>query len=88
MTTPRTEAVGARRETVGARSEPDDREAPEGEAQTASHLKRGFGVAATLNVGGGARIYRSDGCGASVKVDDFGHTTLITGSRIWGPASG
>ncbi|MBI3177060.1 MAG: molybdopterin-dependent oxidoreductase, partial [Chloroflexi bacterium] len=37
-----------------------------------SHLKRGIGFASTLNVGGGARIYRSDGCGATVKVDDFG----------------
>ena len=50
-------------------------------------LKRGTGFAATLNVGGGARIYRSDGCGASVKVDDFGHVTLITGSTEIGQGS-
>ncbi len=51
------------------------------------HLKRGIGFASTLNVGGGARIYRSDGCGATVKVDDFGHVTLITGSSEIGQGS-
>lgn len=50
-------------------------------------LKRGFGFASTLNVGGGARIYRSDGCGATVKVDDFGHVTLITGASEIGQGS-
>jgi CO/xanthine dehydrogenase Mo-binding subunit len=49
--------------------------------------KRGRGFAATLNVGGGARIYRSDGCGATVKVDDFGHVSLITGSTEIGQGS-
>ena len=51
------------------------------------HLKRGIGFATTLNVGGGARIYRSDGCGATVKVDDFGHVTLVTGSTEIGQGS-
>ncbi|MDP6307356.1 MAG: xanthine dehydrogenase family protein molybdopterin-binding subunit [SAR324 cluster bacterium] len=51
------------------------------------HLKRGRGVGGTLNVGGGARIYRSDGCGATVKVDDFGHVSLITGSTEIGQGS-
>ena len=50
-------------------------------------VRRGIGFAATLNVGGGARIYRSDGCGAIVKVDDFGHVTLITGSTEIGQGS-
>ncbi|MCK6568989.1 MAG: xanthine dehydrogenase family protein molybdopterin-binding subunit [Anaerolineales bacterium] len=49
--------------------------------------KRGIGFASTLNVGGGARIYRSDGCGATVKVDDFGHVTLVTGSTEIGQGS-
>ena len=49
--------------------------------------KRGIGFASTLNVGGGARIYRSDGCGATVKVDDFGHISLITGSTEIGQGS-
>jgi CO/xanthine dehydrogenase Mo-binding subunit len=47
----------------------------------------GVGIAATLNVGGGARIYRSDGCGATVKVDDFGRVTLVTGSTEIGQGS-
>ena len=51
------------------------------------HLKRGRGVGGTLNVGGGARIYRSDGCGSTVKVDDFGHVSLITGSTEIGQGS-
>jgi xanthine dehydrogenase molybdenum-binding subunit len=50
-------------------------------------LKHGIGFASTLNVGGGARIYRSDGCGAIVKVDDFGHVTLISGSSEIGQGS-
>jgi xanthine dehydrogenase molybdenum-binding subunit len=56
-------------------------------AKDSPHLKHGIGFAATLNVGGGARIYRSDGCGATVKVDDFGHVTLITGSTEIGQGS-
>lgn len=43
-------------------------------------LRRGVGLASYFHVGGGARVYRSDGCGAIIKVDDFGHVTLITGS--------
>ncbi len=50
-------------------------------------IQRGIGFASTLNVGGGARIYRSDGCGATVKVDDFGHVTLVTGSSEIGQGS-
>ncbi|MBI3913942.1 MAG: xanthine dehydrogenase family protein [Chloroflexi bacterium] len=52
-----------------------------------SKLRRGIGIAATLNVGGGARIYKSDGCGATVKVDDFGRVTLVTGSTEIGQGS-
>ena len=47
----------------------------------------GIGIAATMNVGGGARIYRSDGCGSIVKVDDFGKVTLITGTTEIGQGS-
>ena len=52
-----------------------------------SNVRRGIGIAATLNVGGGARIYRSDGCGATVKVDDFGRVILVTGSTEIGQGS-
>ena len=42
---------------------------------------------AMFHVGGGARIYRSDGCGAIVKLDDFGRVTLITGATEIGQGS-
>jgi 4-hydroxybenzoyl-CoA reductase alpha subunit len=48
---------------------------------------RGVGMASMIHVGGGARIYPSDGCGATVKVDDFGKVTLVTGSTDMGQGS-
>ena len=48
---------------------------------------RGLGAAAFIHVGGGARIYGSDGCGAIVKVDDSGQVTLISGSSELGQGS-
>jgi 4-hydroxybenzoyl-CoA reductase alpha subunit len=45
---------------------------------------RGVGMASMIHVGGGARIYPSDGCGSTVKVDDFGKVTLISGSTDMG----
>lgn len=51
------------------------------------HLKRGVGLASYIHVGGGARVYLSDGCGAIVKMDDFGKVTLITGSTEIGQGS-
>lgn len=48
---------------------------------------RGVGLASLIHVGGGARIYRSDGCGAIIKIDDFGKVTLITGSTDMGQGS-
>src|SRR6266705_269394 len=50
-------------------------------------FKRGVGYAGMFHVGGGARIYRSDGCGAIVKVDDFGRVSLITGASEIGQGS-
>jgi xanthine dehydrogenase molybdenum-binding subunit len=49
--------------------------------------KRGVGYAAMFHVGGGARIYKSDGCGAIVKCDDFGKVSLITGATEIGQGS-
>ena len=43
-------------------------------------VKRGIGMASLLHVGGGAKIYRSDGCGTILKLDDHAHATVITGS--------
>src|SRR3989475_3046659 len=49
--------------------------------------KRGIGYSGMFHVAGGARIYRSDGCGAIVKLDDFGKVTLITGASEIGQGS-
>jgi CO/xanthine dehydrogenase Mo-binding subunit len=48
---------------------------------------RGIGFAAFFHVGGGARVYRSDGCGTILTVDDFGLVTVITGSTDLGTGS-
>jgi CO/xanthine dehydrogenase Mo-binding subunit len=50
----------------------------------AARTRRGLGLAGALNVGGGARMFRSDGAGAVVKVDDYGRVTLITGATEMG----
>ncbi|MBL8340518.1 MAG: molybdopterin-dependent oxidoreductase [Rubrivivax sp.] len=50
-------------------------------------LERGVGIASMLHVGGGAKIYPSDGCGTILKLDDFGHVTLITGASEIGQGS-
>ncbi|MHB1510615.1 MAG: xanthine dehydrogenase family protein molybdopterin-binding subunit [Acidimicrobiales bacterium] len=55
--------------------------------QQMRHQHRGLGAAAFLHVGGGARIYASDGCGAMVKIDDSGEVTLISGSSELGQGS-
>ncbi len=49
--------------------------------------KRGVGFAAMFHVGGGARVYRSDGCGAILKLDDFGRVSLLTGASEIGQGS-
>lgn len=48
---------------------------------------RGLGAAAYIHVGGGARIYGSDGCGAMIKMDDSGMISLISGSSELGQGS-
>lgn len=50
-------------------------------------IKRGIGIASMLHVGGGAKIYPSDGCGTILKLDDFAHVTLITGASEIGQGS-
>jgi len=72
------EAIGKRLDWSNKRDRRD--------IQTGS-LRRGVGLASYFHVGGGARVYKSDGCGAIVKIDDFGHVTLITGSTDIGQGS-
>lgn len=49
--------------------------------------KRGIGFGSMLHVGGGAKIYRSDGCGTTLKIDPYGYCTVITGSSEIGQGS-
>jgi len=53
----------------------------------ANPVKHGIGIASMLHVGGGAKIYPSDGCGTILKVDDFAHVTLMTGASEIGQGS-
>ena len=54
--------------------------------QTA-RFKTGIGVASMLHVGGGAKIYPSDGCGTHLKFDSYGYLTILTGSSEIGQGS-
>src|SRR5881409_283370 len=73
----------AMRECLEAVADAVDRPAPPPEAG----WRRGVGYAGMFHVDGGARIYRSDGCGAIVKMDDFGKVALITGATEIGQGS-
>jgi len=44
----------------------------------------GVGLASLIHVGGGARIYKSDGCGAILKMDDYGKVDIFTGGTDMG----
>ncbi len=56
-------------------------------AHSTARYKRGIGFASMLHVGGGAKIYRSDGCGTTVRLDDYGYLTIISGSSEIGQGS-
>ena len=43
-------------------------------------MRRGVGMASLIHVGGGARVYKSDGCGTIIKMDDYGKVDLFTGA--------
>lgn len=47
----------------------------------------GVGIASLIHVGGGARVYKSDGCGTIIKVDDFGKVNVFTGASDMGQGS-
>jgi xanthine dehydrogenase molybdenum-binding subunit len=57
------------------------------ENKNGERYKRGFGFASMLHVGGGAKIYPSDGCGTTLKMDPYGYLTIITGSSEIGQGS-
>jgi CO/xanthine dehydrogenase Mo-binding subunit len=47
----------------------------------------GIGLASLIHVGGGARIYKSDGCGTIIKMDDYGKANVFTGASDMGQGS-
>ncbi len=48
---------------------------------------RGIGFSTLFHVAGGARVYKSDGCGATIKVDDFGKVSVGVGTTEIGTGS-
>jgi xanthine dehydrogenase molybdenum-binding subunit len=44
----------------------------------------GVGLASLIHVGGGARVYKSDGCGTIIKLDDYGGANVFTGASDMG----
>lgn len=44
----------------------------------------GIGIASLIHVGGGARVYKSDGCGTIIKMDDYGKVVVFTGATDMG----
>lgn len=63
------------------------RRANEARRDDGNPIKRGVGMASMLHVGGGAKIYPSDGCGTILKIDDFARVTLLTGASEIGQGS-
>lgn len=45
-----------------------------------SRVRRGIGMASMVHVGGGAKIYRSDGCGTILSVDDYANVSVLSGA--------
>lgn len=48
--------------------------------KSAGSKVRGVGLASLLHNGGGAKIYKSDGCGTIIKMDDTGRVDVFSGS--------
>ncbi len=44
----------------------------------------GIGYASLIHVGGGARVYKSDGCGTLMKMNDYGQVDVFTGATDMG----
>ncbi|MHB8868616.1 MAG: xanthine dehydrogenase family protein molybdopterin-binding subunit [Thermoleophilia bacterium] len=86
-------AAGARGGDVDAQTPPsaDEVEATHGvgpvvrgELTELPDKVRGIGMACLMHVGGGAKIYKSDGCGTLIKVDDLGYVDVYSGSMDMG----
>jgi xanthine dehydrogenase molybdenum-binding subunit len=44
-------------------------------------------MASLIHVGGGARVYKSDGCGTTIRIDDYGKIEVFTGATDIGQGS-
>lgn len=71
----------------GKRQDGESSESRNVAASKRPNVARGIGMASLFHVGGGAKIYRSDGCGTILKLDDFGSVTVLTGSSEIGQGS-
>ncbi len=68
------------RECIDAAADRLDWSAPRSGAKNGRRgRKRGVGMASLIHVGGSGRIYRSDGSGLIVKLDDFGNVNVYYG---------
>ncbi|NTU60576.1 MAG: molybdopterin-dependent oxidoreductase, partial [Deltaproteobacteria bacterium] len=65
-------------EEVGKRLDLKTR--PQGPRSAAGGKVRGVGMACLLHNGGGGKVYKSDGCGSILKMDDEGRVDLFSGS--------
>ncbi|MCP4645864.1 MAG: molybdopterin-dependent oxidoreductase, partial [bacterium] len=72
---------------AGKRKELGTAKKTEGGPSRSASVVRGVGMASLFHVGGGAKIYRSDGCGTMLKMDDFACVTVFTGSSEIGQGS-
>ena len=45
---------------------------------------RGVGMASLIHVGGGARLFKTDGCGTMMRIDDVGTVNVFTGATDMG----
>ncbi len=77
-------AISLQRLTTSVTADENDPQSPIPQHQS---VVRGIGMASLFHVGGGAKIYRSDGCGTILKLDDFGGVTVFTGSSEIGQGS-
>jgi CO/xanthine dehydrogenase Mo-binding subunit len=57
------------------------------QSKKGKHDGRGTGMASLIHVGGGARVYKSDGCGTTIKMDDYGKIDVFTGATDIGQGS-
>jgi len=66
-------------ETVAQKLHWKEKKSRTGEERKEGDLVSGVGMASLFHVGGSGRVYRSDGTGIIMKLDDFGNVSVVTG---------